>query len=393
MEQESIINHEPSEPEINWRFIVAVPAVLIVFLAIGITVLFYFGSIIFPSADEVRETASNQEEPDRSPYWINLAENSSLETISATSTTADPDWMLYRNEEYGFEVEIPTDWETMREYKTEKEIGYESVPAGSFKLNFPGLGDYRLEIVVTSDQFNDYVFEEYDDWDIDSPQIIESNGYTYFIIGQSNGNLEIKNHILKNFKTFNPSVGVEDVADLIYNLSRLRSYVEVPIMNDVVVSVTSDLTWSSYYNKKIGLEFEYPSDWTVVNKAFEDGVLESSFYSQSRVYKNIPAISIEAIPGDIPLEIYRRTEALSSDYEERFISQSRAKNLIGPDFDIDQVELAGKIFTEYIDYSQNGLIGYEFRVNHYDYAIFVSIFVPIDEFEISGKFHQTIRFD
>jgi hypothetical protein len=406
-------------PKTNWRFLIAVPVVFL----IVIFALFYLGFFVFPSTDEVWEANNDIERENQTPYWANLREyRSSLSTISSTSTTADPDWMLYRNEEYGFEVEVPTGWDIIKEFETLTEVEFGSIPAGSFRVSFsPSPHDFFLDVIATSGQFDDLIFEENDqiktDEDYRSVEMMNISGlpsrkttfwqsylkynyyqykiitdqYIFFVHGpneETKDEKNIYNHILKSFKTFNPQFRPDEVIALIADITKPRSYIKIPLSDNVVISSTDNPDWSLYRNNKAGLQFEYPSDWATVSRAFEDDILESDFYSKFGTEENNPSIFVQVISESDPLEIYRRDEELDSKLNQAINKQVKDND---PLFNIDSEgwELNNKYVQKYT--IESSVVEYEYRLNNNGYVVFITITVPVDIFDIGLRFQQTLK--
>lgn len=197
---------KPRETEltkVNWRFLIAVPVAGI--LILFVLYLFWPTNILAPMMEQ-----TEQEEENQTPYWANLREyRSSLSTISATSTTDNPNWMLYRNEEYGFEIEIPTDWDIIKEFETVKEVeNSQDIQAGSFRIGFNSRPeDSALTIISTSDNLNDGVLEQYSSYTYSTSSRIINTGKNYFFIifnESISDQEEQNNHMSESFKTFDP---------------------------------------------------------------------------------------------------------------------------------------------------------------------------------------------
>lgn len=200
---------EPEKEKIDWLFLVLVPA-----FAALITIASFLYIQIYPASESAGGSNQKLVDDSRPPSWRLLMTfkakddflrrvpdkvfDQTFATVSATSSTNDPDWVLYRNEEYGFEVEIPATWTIIKEFETVKTIGYEDIPAGSFEVRFASSpNDSKLSIVVTKEDLGDQVFELYGRLGyVGSSQEIKANEYRYFIVGQASG------QVFDSFQTF-----------------------------------------------------------------------------------------------------------------------------------------------------------------------------------------------
>jgi len=411
------IGPEP-KPHVDWRFLIAVP---VVFMVVIFT-LFYLGFFIFPSADEAWETNNDIEKENQTPYWANLREyRSSLSTTSATSTTADPDWMLYRNEEYGFEVEIPTDWDIIKEFETLTKVEFGSIPAGSFRVSFsPSPHDFFLDVIATSDQFDDLIFEENDqiktDEDYRSVEMMNISGlpsrkttfwqsylkynyyqykiitdqYIFFVHGpneETKDEENIYNHILKSFKTFDPQFRPDEVIALIADITKPRSYVKIPLSDNVVVSSTDNPDWSLYRNNKIGLQFEYPSGWVITNKAFADQIFESDFHSKTDTRYSGSSMFIDAIPNLNEVIISKMKNDDFNSFKtilENTINNSRL------DLGVKKFNLDNKNILKYIsDSGMADIKNNRYEIENGNYVIFISL--SFREAEMNDRFEQSLK--
>jgi len=191
---------EPEKERVDWLFLVLVPAFVALIIIAG---FLYFQ--IYPRQESGEILNQKPVDDSRPLRWRQLMTfkakddflrrvpdkvfDQTFSTVSATSSTDDPNWVLYRNEEYGFEVEIPISWDIIKEFETAEWVDGDEIPAGSFEVRFAGSpNDSALVIVVTKEDLDDQVFKLYGRLGyVGSSQEIKANGYRYFIVGQTSG--------------------------------------------------------------------------------------------------------------------------------------------------------------------------------------------------------------